>query len=81
MIEIRDSGTGIPDALLEKVFEPFFTTKKVGQGTGLGLSISYGIIKDCGGDIRAVSEKGRGAAFVITFPIPDKEIWKTEYYL
>ncbi len=81
VIEIRDTGTGIPDTLLEKVFEPFFTTKQVGQGTGLGLSISYGIVKDCGGEIRAVSEKGRGAAFIITFPIPDKEIWKTEYYL
>ena len=68
-VEISDTGTGIPDALLERIFEPFFTTKKVGQGTGLGLSISYGIIKDCKGSIQAVSRKGQGAGFIIKFPI------------
>jgi len=68
-VEISDTGTGIPDELLERIFEPFFTTKKVGQGTGLGLSISYGIIKDCKGSIQAVSRKGQGAGFIIKFPI------------
>ncbi|MBF0102450.1 MAG: PAS domain S-box protein [Desulfobacterales bacterium] len=72
MIQVRDTGIGIPEPLLEKIFEPFFTTKKVGQGTGLGLSISYGIIKDCGGNISAVSEQGKGSTFIITLPIPDK---------
>jgi len=71
IIEVRDTGTGIPEAISDKIFEPFFTTKKVGQGTGLGLSISYGIIKDCGGSIQALSGKEGGARFIIKFPIPD----------
>ena len=71
-VEISDTGPGIDDAILERIFEPFFTTKKVGQGTGLGLSISYGIIKDCKGSIRAVSDKGNGSKFIITFPIADE---------
>ena len=67
--EIRDTGSGIPEAIQDKLFEPFFTTKEVGKGTGLGLSISYGIVKDCGGDIEAVSRRGEGATFTVTFPI------------
>ena len=71
-VEIRDTGMGIPDALLERIFEPFFTTKKVGQGTGLGLSISYGIIQECKGNIQAISRKGQGAGFIIKFPIANE---------
>ena len=67
--EIRDTGSGIPEVIQDKLFEPFFTTKEVGKGTGLGLSISYGIVKDCGGDIEAVSRSGEGATFTVTFPI------------
>ena len=67
--EIRDTGSGIPETIQDKLFEPFFTTKEVGKGTGLGLSISYGIVKDCGGDIEAVSRSGEGATFTVTFPI------------
>jgi histidine kinase len=70
-IEILDTGKGIPNTILDKIFEPFFTTKEVGKGTGLGLSISYGIIKECGGDIQVRSEEGKGAGFVIHFPIQD----------
>ncbi|MCK5204154.1 MAG: PAS domain-containing sensor histidine kinase, partial [Desulfobacterales bacterium] len=72
-VEISDTGTGIPDALLERIFEPFFTTKKVGQGTGLGLSISYGIIQECKGSIQAVSRKGEGAGFIIKIPIANED--------
>ena len=68
-VEVSDSGPGIPGSMLERIFEPFFTTKKVGQGTGLGLSISYGIIKDCKGNIQAVSQENKGATFIIHFPI------------
>ncbi|MGD2185013.1 MAG: PAS domain S-box protein [Desulfobacterales bacterium] len=71
-VEIHDTGTGIPDSILERIFDPFFTTKKVGQGTGLGLSISYGIVKDCKGSIQVVSRKGQGAGFIIKFPIANK---------
>jgi histidine kinase len=67
-VEVRDTGKGIPRALIGKIFEPFFTTKEVGRGTGLGLSISYQIIQDFGGTIRAQSREGEGAAFVISFP-------------
>ena len=66
--EVEDSGGGIPEAIRDKIFEPFFTTKEVGKGTGLGLSISYGIVKDCRGDIRAVSVPGGGARFIVRFP-------------
>ncbi|MBW1900700.1 MAG: PAS domain S-box protein [Deltaproteobacteria bacterium] len=71
VVEVRDTGVGIPDSIAEKIFEPFYTTKEVGKGTGLGLSISYGIIKECGGNIEIVPVMGEGACFVITFPITD----------
>jgi histidine kinase len=67
-VEVEDTGFGIPETVLGKIFEPFFTTKKVGKGTGLGLSISYGIVKDFGGTIEALSNKGKGARFVMRFP-------------
>jgi len=69
--EICDTGLGIPDEITNKIFEPFFTTKEVGKGTGLGLSISYGIIKDCGGNIRATSLDRQGTCFILSFPIPN----------
>jgi histidine kinase len=67
-IEVSDTGTGIPEALLDRIFEPFFTTKKVGKGTGLGLSISYGIVQDYDGTIKVESKEGEGATFTIRFP-------------
>ena len=63
VIEVADSGHGIPEAQLNKIFEPFFTTKQVGEGTGLGLSTAYGIIKQTGGFIFADSPAGQGAIF------------------
>jgi len=69
IVEVKDTGPGIPAAMLERIFEPFFTTKKVGQGTGLGLSISYGIIKDCKGSIRAIAGENEGTRFKIKFPV------------
>jgi histidine kinase len=70
-VEVRDTGKGIPGAVIGRIFEPFFTTKDVGKGTGLGLSISYQIVQDFGGTIRAFSREGEGAAFVITLPAAD----------
>lgn len=67
-IEVRDTGTGIPKPILEKIYEPFFTTKRVGKGTGLGLSISYGIVQDYDGSIRVETEENKGANFIIRFP-------------
>jgi signal transduction histidine kinase len=70
-VEISDTGTGIPNELLNKIFEPFFTTKKVGEGTGMGLSICRGIITGLGGDISVRSELGKGSTFRVTLPASD----------
>jgi signal transduction histidine kinase len=69
VIEIADTGTGIPPEYLHRIFDPFFTTKDVGQGTGLGLSISYGIVRDHGGEIYAENRPEGGARFTIELPV------------
>ena len=69
IIEVKDTGTGIPKTILGKIFEPFFTSKKVGQGTGLGLSISYGIVQDYGGTIKVETREGDGSNFIIRLPV------------
>ncbi|MER3447757.1 MAG: hypothetical protein C4291_13390 [Candidatus Dadabacteria bacterium] len=68
-ISFVDNGPGIRNEILGRIFDPFFTTKPIGKGTGLGLSISYGIIKDHGGDIYALSKEGNGATFIIELPV------------
>jgi histidine kinase len=72
-VEIRDTGKGIPKAILDKIFEPFFTTKKVGRGTGLGLSISYGIVRDYDGTIKVETREDEGSSFIIQFPVPGED--------
>ena len=72
VVEICDTGKGIPDDIRNKIFEPFYTTKEAGKGTGLGLSISYGIIKDCRGTITVDGNYQNGARFIIRFPILDQ---------
>jgi histidine kinase len=69
VVEICDSGSGIPPAIAGKIFEPFFTTKEVGKGTGLGLSISYGIVSELGGEIFVKPSADGGACFVMRFPL------------
>jgi signal transduction histidine kinase/CheY-like chemotaxis protein len=68
VVEIRDSGAGIPREAQDRIFDPFFTTKPVGKGTGLGLSISHGIVRTLGGEIVVRSDVGRGSTFSISLP-------------
>ncbi len=69
LVEIGDTGAGIPKHLQQKIFEPFFTTKPVGEGTGLGLDISYRVITQRhGGDLRVVSEPG-DTRFQVRLPV------------
>lgn len=71
-LEIKDTGPGIQEDLMNKIFDPFFTTKELGQGTGLGLAISYSIMKEHGGDIEvlngSVKNRNKGAIFILKFP-------------
>jgi signal transduction histidine kinase len=69
VIEIKDTGSGIPPEHLARVFDPFFTTKPEGQGTGMGLSVSYGIISRHHGTIHVSSQPGEGALFTIRLPM------------
>lgn len=70
LIQIRDTGPGIPHAIQSRLFDPFFTTKAIGQGTGLGLSICYKIIVETHhGEIRCLSTPGQGSEFQIEIPV------------
>jgi signal transduction histidine kinase len=68
IVEVADTGCGIPKETVARIFDPFFTTKPVGIGTGLGLSICHGIVTDLGGRIEVESEVGRGTVFRVVLP-------------
>jgi two-component system cell cycle sensor histidine kinase/response regulator CckA len=68
LIEVADTGIGIPKENLERIFDPFFSTKEIGSGTGLGLSTVYGIVKQTGGFIFVDSAPGEGAVFRLYLP-------------
>ena len=69
VIEISDTGSGIPAELLSRIYDPFFTTKEIGKGTGLGLSITYGIVQEHGGTITCESHVGQGTRFILRLPL------------
>ena len=68
VIEVSDTGPGIPPVIRDKIFDPFFSTKEVGKGAGLGLSMVFGFAKQSGGSIEVGGKEGRGAIFRIYLP-------------
>lgn len=68
-LEVRDTGTGIPEEAIDKIFEPFFSTKAEGEGTGLGLSTAYSIVKSHNGFMDVESEAGEGTTFRVYLPV------------
>jgi signal transduction histidine kinase len=69
VVQIKDSGCGIPPEQLAQIWNPFFTTKTVGQGLGLGLAITYNIMQRQGGEIQVESQQGEGATFTVRLPL------------
>jgi two-component system NtrC family sensor kinase len=74
VLDIADTGPGIPLENLSRIFDPFFTTKSVGEGTGLGLSIAYNIVEKLGGHLSVHSEVGKGTTFSVALPVGDGHV-------
>jgi len=69
IIELADTGKGVPDSEKGKIFEPYVTFKKDGSGTGLGLAIVQNIVGEHGGTIRVFDNQPSGARFVVSLPV------------
>lgn len=78
LVEMADTGSGIPQPIRDKIFEPFFTTKEFGKGTGLGLSTSMAIVKSHGGFIQLYSEVGSGTKFLVYLPADTSDAMAAE---
>jgi PAS domain S-box-containing protein len=68
-LSVKDTGHGMSPDVLERIFDPYFTTKCAGEGSGMGLSVIHGIVKKHGGEIVVESERGKGTAFYLYFPL------------
>lgn len=73
LLEVSDTGEGIPPENLTKIFDPFFTTKPEGKGVGLGLAVLYGIVEAHGGDVDVKSKVGQGSTFTVRLPLAPAE--------
>ncbi|MDD5562283.1 MAG: ATP-binding protein [Thermoanaerobaculaceae bacterium] len=73
VLEVADTGSGIPPELVSKIFDPFFTTKEEGKGVGLGLAVAYGIVNAHGGEIEVATRVGVGSTFRVTLPLNPPE--------
>ena len=73
VVEVSDTGSGIPAENLSRIYDPFFSTKGVGQGTGLGLSVTYGVVQEHHGKIECESQLDQGTSFTLTFPMASSE--------
>jgi PAS domain S-box-containing protein len=79
LVQVSDTGHGIPPAIIEKIFDPFFTTKEQGKGTGLGLSTVFGIVRSHGGFLDVQSQPGRGSTFKVYLPAqPGKAVLRAD---
>ncbi len=74
LVEVGDTGAGIPQEQLSRIYDPFFTTKPIGQGTGLGLSITYGIVQEHQGTIACDSMPGQGTRFFLRCRAPPRRV-------
>ncbi|MET7242038.1 hybrid sensor histidine kinase/response regulator [Methylobacterium sp. EM32] len=74
VVQMQDTGLGMPPEILARVMEPFFTTKEEGRGTGLGLAMVYGFAKQSGGTVRITSEIGQGTTVRLLFPATDQAV-------
>jgi CheY-like chemotaxis protein len=74
VLQVSDTGSGMPPEVRSKIFEPFFTTKAKGRGTGLGLAMAYGIVQAHQGTIVCDSSPGRGTVFTLSFPRLDTSL-------
>jgi PAS domain S-box-containing protein len=74
IIEVSDTGAGIPPEIIGRIFDAFFTTKAVGVGTGLGLAICHRIVTDMGGELTVESVVGKGTTFRVALPVADEPV-------
>ncbi len=78
VVEVRDTGCGMPPEVLSRIFDPFFTTKPIGVGTGLGLAICHRIVKSFDGEIDVESQVGVGSAFRVSLPLAEDRSMKSQ---